>query len=204
MIVDSVEQALQSLDWKYITLSPYLDNIYKVPWNHLLPVLFNVWQERVVAYELYHQLRLIWSANPDLQKRCIIQAEVRKGYQQILKLDKMPDFIFHQRIPGANHTVVEIKLASRPAKQVRADFTKLALFQRDLGYQELIQVLIGKDKEFASLLSAFRGKQGYKTTVLCLSTETKRVSPAKVFWKIPATLPQRSSKPWRDRSWTRS
>jgi hypothetical protein len=124
MIVEIIKEALEKLDWQFITPSRYDYRARK-----RITAEQKTWQERTFAYELYHQLRAICDALPKLKKAFVIHAEVRKAYQHIPDFDRMPDFIFHQPRPGQNFAVVEIKLASRSIQQIREDLSKLYDFK---------------------------------------------------------------------------
>lgn len=103
-ILEALKTALGNLDWDYVTPS-----LREYSGNPFIEREQKIWFERLFAYELYHQLRCIWSKNQSLRRQCIIQAEVRKKYQNV-GLDAMPDLIFH--LPNSKHNlvVVEIKV----------------------------------------------------------------------------------------------
>lgn len=129
------------------------------------------------AYELYHQLRLIWTKKPELKGKFFIHAEVRKGYQHLKDFDYMPDFLFHLPSPGQNFAVVEVKLACRSNASIEADIKKLARFAKELNYQNLFEILIGTEKEFEDSVSSLAGAGcGVPIDLLCLSTENHRLT----------------------------
>lgn len=114
------------------------------------------YQERVLAYEFYHQLRLLmekglcaWDA--------FLQAEVSKEYQHIFAERTVPDFLIH--VPGTleqDHAVIEVKLAARPLHELRSDQRKLLLFRGEhVRYQYLVQILAGSEAEVTQRRQVF-------------------------------------------------
>jgi hypothetical protein len=144
-IIELLRTALENLDWNYVTLSrvQYFDG--KKPPEFASEAH---WLERPFAYELYHQLRTLWETKK-FECDCVIHAEVYKKYQAIKDLDKMPDFLFHLPEPNRNLAVVEIKLAANPGLQ--DDLDKLTLFQSILGYQHLVEIVIGTDAQLGEI-----------------------------------------------------
>jgi hypothetical protein len=100
--LDLPSTALKNLDWRCVTLSRVQYEHGQKPTGIGNPH----WLERPFAYELYHQLRLIWSEE-QFESDCVIHSEVYKKYQQIKDLEKMPDFLFHLPKPDSNLAVVE-------------------------------------------------------------------------------------------------
>src|SRR5947208_4202793 len=94
MILEMLTEAVRNLNWELVTLSRYQYRRRRPTRLQHRP-----WQERTFAYELYHQLRILWDKYPKLQKKFVIQAEVRKAYQHIPDFDRMPDFIFISLAP---------------------------------------------------------------------------------------------------------
>jgi hypothetical protein len=168
MILNALQEALSKIDWDFVTPS-------RVDYSGVEPaeIAAQTWQERLFAYELYHQLRLLWTANPALRACCVIHAEVRKGYQQIEGFDYMPDFLFHLPQPDQNHAVVEVKLAGR---DLTADLKKLVRFHDEFKYDDVIEILIGSDHDFERVIPALRSSTGTQIHLLCLSTDTKKVT----------------------------
>ena len=167
MILNALQVALSKLDWDYVTPS-------RVDYSGAAPVetAAQAWQERIFAYELYHQLRLLWTANPTLRAYCVIHAEVRKGYQHIAGFDYMPDFLFHLPEPDRNHAVVEVKLAARDLK---ADLKKLVRFHDEFNYNDIIEILVGSYHHFERVIPALKSSTtGTSIHLLCLSTDTRR------------------------------
>jgi hypothetical protein len=169
MIIDDLLYALSKLDWKYVTPSrfDYGDGEPKVA--------AQIWHERMFAYEIYHQLRVLWTEQPERGSYCVIHAEVRKGYQHIANFDYMPDFLFHLPEPGKNLAVVEVKLAVRPLAKIQADLNKLVLFHgKPLKYETIVGILIGSDAHFDPVVRKISSKDGTPIHILYLSTDTKQ------------------------------
>ena len=168
-ILDTLEDALKNLDWKFITPSRcnYKDN-EQTP----IDLKIQKWQERMFAYELYHQLRVRWDANPELQKEFVIHAEVRKAYQRIKDFDWMPDFIFHLPNSGNNVAVVEIKRASQPYNQIFDDIRKLWEFKQRLGYLHTIEILFGTRRHCEKIIrKLLKARGGTPIDLFCVFTE---------------------------------
>ena len=168
MILNALQEALSKIDWDFVTPS-------RVDYSGAEPAetATQTWQERLFAYELYHQLRLLWTANPALRACCVIHAEVRKGYQHIPGFDYMPDFLFHLPQPGQNHAVVEVKLASR---NLTADLKKLVRFHDEFKYDDIIEILVGSDHDFERVIPAISSSTGTPIHLLCLSTDTRKTT----------------------------
>jgi hypothetical protein len=151
-VLETLKAAIDNLDWRYVTLSRRrYGNTYVCTGlgdSH--------WLERPFAYEIYHQLRLIWAAG-QFDLLCLIQAEVLKKYQGIRDITKMPDLLFHDPKSDHNLAVIEIKLASNTDKNLKADLEKLALFRRALRYETLVEILIGSDAELLASHEYVRG-----------------------------------------------
>ena len=149
-ILDVLAIALSKLDWDFVTPS-------RIDYKKAEPreVAAQNWQERLFAYEIYHQLRLLWENNPLLRSHCVIHAEVRKGYQHKAEFDYMPDFLFHRPQPDQNRAVAEVKLAARRLKEVAEDLEKLVRFHETFAYDELIQILIGCERDFKRIVETF-------------------------------------------------
>jgi hypothetical protein len=151
-MLEALKTAVDKLDWRYVTLSRRRYNNSYV----CTGLGDSHWLERPFAYEIYHQLRLIWAAG-QLDLLCLIHAEVLKKYQEIRDITKMPDFLFHDPESDHNLAVVEIKLASNTDKSLKADLEKLALFRRVLRYDTLIEILIGSDADLLASQEYLRG-----------------------------------------------
>lgn len=163
MILEMLIEAVGNLNWELITLSRY-----QYPARRPIRLKDQPWQERTFAYELYHQLRILWDKNPELQEEFVIQAEVRKAYQHIPDFDRIPDFIFHLPRPGQNLAVVEIKLAARGVEQVRMDVIKLCEFQRrpQLRYSKLIEILLGPLEQCEDVAAQLATRDGMAIELL--------------------------------------
>jgi hypothetical protein len=186
MMIDTIAEALSNIDWSYVTLS-HLQ--YE---NSYLPIRYGDphWLERPFAYEIYHQLRLLWGKKEEFD--CVIQGEVFKHYQEIRELRKMPDILIHK--PDTNEknlAIIEIKLASNRQKVLECDFNKLAMFQRILKYQKLIEIIVGTDNEIESLrrkIDDMNQRVGPEIIILYLSIENHEVQRQSVIWReIEAT-----------------
>lgn len=153
-MLDLIISACDAIDWRFVTLSRRRYRRGRVCTGLGDPH----WLERPFAYEIYHQLRTIWPANL-LQVGCVIHAEVLKTYQEIQDIDKMPDLLLHDPQSGRNVAVVEIKLTSNTRKNLREDLRKLALFRRALGYETLVEILIGSTREIRTSLEELNGIQ---------------------------------------------
>lgn len=168
VILDALLQALNNLDWDYVTPS-------RVDYRGAEPAVIaeQNWQERLFAYELYHQLRLLWTEKPALRACCVIHAEVRKGYQKIAGFDYMPDFLFHLPQAGQNRAVAEVKLAGRSSQDIATDLKKLVRFHDKFEYDDLIEILVGSDRDIERVIREISSSTGTTIHLLCLSTKTK-------------------------------
>ncbi|HBJ86331.1 MAG TPA: hypothetical protein DDZ88_21240 [Verrucomicrobiales bacterium] len=120
-----------------------------------LPIASKVeedYRERVYCYELYHQMRCLWSRfhNPD---KLTLTAEVdKRGHEHFIKtlLDsKIPDFLVHVAGGmGNNHTVMEVKTAKADSAKLSQDLIKLNDFMnmRSGAYQHGILLIFGDSK----------------------------------------------------------
>ena len=171
MIIDALKTALSKLDWDFVMPS-------RVDYSRPEPaeIAAQTWQERIFAYELYHQLRLLWTEQPALRAHCVIHAEVRKGYQHIAGFDYMPDFLFHLPQPDQNHAVAEIKLAARSSPDIAADLKKLIRFHDKFKYDDLIEILVGSDRDCERVIQALSSSTGTPIHFLCLSTDTRKAA----------------------------
>jgi hypothetical protein len=136
------------------------------------------WQERMFAYELYHQLRLIWDKDPKLADHSLIHADISKGYQKIKDFDYMPDLLFHLPQPGQNCAVLEIKLAKRSPDTIRCDLKKLVRFVREMEYEDAIEVLIGNEDEFKHLKDVFVDQIGIPIHLFYVFLDKRRIEPS--------------------------
>lgn len=171
VILDALQVALSKLDWDFVTPS-------RVDYSAAAPAKIapQIWQERLFAYELYHQLRLLWTEDPRLRAHCVIHAEVRKGYQRFANFDYMPDFLFHLPQPDQNHAVVEVKLVARSSASIAADLHKLVRFHDEFKYDDLIEILVGTGLDFKRVIPVISSPTGTPIHLLCLSTDTKQTA----------------------------
>ena len=106
-------------------------------------------QERVLCYELYHQLRLLEESGDSDCRPASFQGELNKQAQQLfLRRQAIPDFLLHE--PGThahNLAVVEVKRARARWKKIACDVSKLARFAQELGYKERILLLFNSEGE---------------------------------------------------------
>jgi|CXWL01.1.fsa_nt_gi hypothetical protein len=144
VLVDVVFEALQKMEKEFIFLSTYVGPDVPPPdWKV---------QERPVAYEFYHQLKLLWTDDRirDIVRGCVMQPEVHKGYQNYIGINFIPDFIIHRKgstDPIDQLVVMEFKRASEIGR-MEEDLNKLAQFRNGvLGYQIALEVLIGSTDE---------------------------------------------------------
>jgi len=107
-------------------------------------------QERVLCYELYHQLRLMEEAGEADWRPARFQGERNKRAQHLfVGKQAIPDFLLHE--PGShefNLAVVEVKSSSAGWKSIMRDVCKLARFADEVAYKERILLLFnGKGQE---------------------------------------------------------
>lgn len=145
MIADIIK-ALECIDPKQCKLSTLKYEDLKLP----LKFVNSKYLERPFAYEFYYQFRrLIEMKEIKLEENVLIQGEVDKRYQDIIDLSSIPDFLVHI-IPSAttnNKAVIEFKMATNRFTDIEKDFDKLLKFKDRLGYEKLVEVLIGETKE---------------------------------------------------------
>jgi hypothetical protein len=185
VILDALQEALSKLDWSFVTPS-------SVNYSEAASAesAVQTWQERMFAYELYHQLRLLWTERPPLRAHCVIHAEVRKGYQHKPSFDYMPDFLFHLPQPGKNRAVVEVKLANRPLPKIATDLNKLVDFHDVFKYDDLIEILVGSDYDFDLIIPKLSSSTGTPIHLLCLSTDTRQTTHKIIKYHNPDKLPE--------------
>lgn len=112
-------------------------------------------QERPFAYEFYHQFRKLWEDGRIGELgygHTTTQAEVHKGYQDIPRLNKMPDLLVHRaggKDPDDQVAVIEFKLATN-TQCFQADFNKLIDFSYVLNYRYTIEVVVGSEATLTS------------------------------------------------------
>lgn len=103
----------------------------------------SVFRERVYCYELYHQMRKLWST----QGKYILNGEVDKQAHPLFKKLKAarskPDLLVHT--PGnsdGNHAIIEVK-HSLSTHGIAKDLRTLNLFLREVNYQRAIYLIYG-------------------------------------------------------------
>ncbi len=106
--------------------------------------------ERVFAYELYHQFRIIMDSFPQLYSHLVLNGEVRKnGFNEsiICKNHIYPDLVLHRnqttKSKDTQKLFIEIKSKSFSNEQLENDFKKLitAVSER-LNFKEAVFVSI--------------------------------------------------------------
>ena len=147
-VIEAIKLALEKMDKNYCRLSQIdYDKIEAM--NHFTIFLSEEkYLERPFAYEFYHQLRrLIEEGRVDFGEP-IIQAEVDKRYQRIFKKGKIPDIIIHLPNSKRNLAVLELKLATRKAEDIKKDIKKLLKFKikGELNYNYGIEVILGTNQ----------------------------------------------------------
>jgi DNA mismatch repair ATPase MutS len=106
--------------------------------------------ERVFAYELYHQFRIIMDSFPQLYGHLVLNGEVRKnGFNEsiICKNHIYPDLVLHRnqttKSKDSQKLFIEIKSKSFSNEQLENDFKKLltAVSER-LNFEEAVFISI--------------------------------------------------------------
>lgn len=110
----------------------------------LLPTLGGEkYRERVYAYELYHQLRSIWTS-----AQFFLNGEVdKKGHPGFPGTGPQPDLIVHEPNTTNNVAVFEIKACNAQNIGIDADLLKLKYFKRTAGYRRAIYLVYGTEAE---------------------------------------------------------
>jgi len=101
-----------------------------------------VFRERVYCYELYHQMRVLWTSN-----EFTLNGEVdKRGHALLRRLGlrlASPDFLIHS--PGSmngNHAVIEVK-HTLAADDIEKDLQTLRSFVAVAGYARAIYLVFG-------------------------------------------------------------
>jgi hypothetical protein len=152
-MLEHIKAAAAKIDWRFVRLS----RLHYAKGVEPVGLCDPHWLERPFAYELYQQIRCRID-DGEFDMECLVQAEVLKTYQAIRDLEKMPDLLFHVPDSTTNLAVVEVKLASNPSKSLHADLKKLALFKRVLGYETLVEVVVGTAAELSETETEFEAK----------------------------------------------
>jgi hypothetical protein len=169
-MLELVKQACDNIDWRFVKLSRRRYGNSRV---------FTVrgdphWLERPFAYEIYHELRLLW-AGQAVEPGFAIQGEVLKTYQAIRHIDHMPDLLFHKPNSSRNLMVAEVELASNTKTSLADDIEKLALFRRALEYRILLEIIIGTAGEIRGQVEEFnrmRPDCDIPINILAINTRT--------------------------------
>ncbi|MHA1381822.1 MAG: hypothetical protein ACTSRG_25915 [Candidatus Helarchaeota archaeon] len=106
-------------------------------------------QELPYIYEFFHQFRKYWSMQvmrKVFAKSAYIQPQINKQYQDIPDLKRIPDFLIHVPNAETNIAAIELKLAQRK-DVIQRDLNLLLNFKEKLGYQYLIEILVGNFNE---------------------------------------------------------
>jgi len=128
-LVESFKRAVESIPEDYIAFK-----VASSKQKHL--------QERVVCYELYHQLRLLpeISSHPGLR----VFGEVDKVSNPSFSREK-PDFIVHEPgTNGSNLLVAEVKTALI-TRRICNDLNKLSKYVERHGYSNGILLIVGPE-----------------------------------------------------------
>lgn len=103
-----------------------------------------VYRERVYCYELYHQLREFMRNEPS---PCTLMGELDKHGHEIIRGDKVPDFVFH--VPGTmsgNLVVMEVKrIDNDDDAEISKDCEKLRRFVEEAMYKGAIYLVFGSE-----------------------------------------------------------
>ena len=175
MVIDAIKMALKGMDKKYCMLSQIDYRRLELNESIRENLSKEKYLERPFAYEFYHQLRKLIDSGKVNLGGPIIQAEVDKRYQHCFENGKIPDFIIH--IPNntnKNLAVIEFKLASN-LREIEEDFKKLIEFKQRLGYEYLIQVIIGDNSSLENAreyIKRISTNNGEKIIIVKLNVET--------------------------------
>jgi hypothetical protein len=119
-------------------------------------------QERVFAYEFYHQLRLAFG-----EKKLYVSGEIKKGIALFSNQNEVtifPDIIIHKfGNHESNNIAIEIKATpSLTAKEIDKDLDKLiALTKAPFNYPKVIFLSLNCD-----LCSKINGSLHFKTSII--------------------------------------
>ena len=109
--VEFVLQAMNNVDDEYLNVKIAVDYVGHKEIKR---------RERVYAYELYHQMRLIQEKK--VKKEFTINGEIDKSGHKIIKEPFNPDFVIHQQGKmGENFCVVELKTINKKSG-IQKDF----------------------------------------------------------------------------------
>jgi hypothetical protein len=111
-----------------------------------------VYRERVYCYELYHQMRCLWSRFHNPGKLSLTAEVDKRGHKHFIGTileSKIPDFLVHTAgNMQNNHTVVEVKTANANSQKLSEDLNKLNDFMSmaNGAYQHGILLIFGDSK----------------------------------------------------------
>lgn len=173
MFISITEESLKGMDEDIVNLSKIRKNMRDLPATKYL--------ERPFAYEFYHQFRCRLNNEEFDFKDYVIQGEVLKKYQNY-GIDYMPDFIIH--VVGNNDSnamIIEFKLAERGFDEIKKDLDKLLEFKSILGYNTLVEVVLGEEEKIEKLKTKIRNLNGdNEITVFWFKTNSWTVEKEKI------------------------
>lgn len=122
-----IEKATAEIEASYFLLPTAGDNF--------------VYRERLYCYELYHQMRRLWSDGT-----YYLTGEISKKAHPLIK-DSVPDLLVHE--PGCmdNHAVIEVKTREAQAKGIEKDLENLSYFIGEAQYRRGIYLIFGEEAE---------------------------------------------------------
>ena len=179
MLVDSICQALEAVDPNVIQLS-------LLRYDGRPKLVDPIYQERVFAYEFYHQFRKLQEAKKIDFHDLVLQAEVSKDYQGT---DKIPDFLLHIPNSRRNSAVLEFKLASNG--RIVEDLKKLQQFSMDpFRYEQAFMVIVDNLTKASTIereLGDALAPDGYAVQLIIVSCarQVKISSSKEVFVNFP-------------------
>ena len=168
-----IKCALCEVDDKYYRLDTAVKNSTKFKDEVKIMI-----RERFFCYEFYHQMRCYDKEHHILDNNIVLSAEISKNGHELIKNNKIPDFIIHEPgSMGTNLVIIEVK-AKIDEKGIAKDFNTLSLFLSDCSYELGILILfncdlkdlktsmkeIVKKEEFKSILNQ---KKFSKIKILC-------------------------------------
>lgn len=129
--------------------------------DKLKRVRYQQYIERVFAYELYHQFRLIISKNEDIYKGLKLNGEVKKnGFSKtlILKNHIYPDLVLHkdQDDNDSEHQKLFIEIKADPNLKyigIKKDIEKLAVAVNErLNFQNAVFICVNYNSETKKII----------------------------------------------------
>jgi len=134
--------------------------------------------ERVFAYELYHQWRLITTQNTDRYENIIINGEIRKDQSVIRHPDLgevYPDLILHQQQDNLDQQLLACEIKTLNAiqhtngkKQLKKDLVKLDNYIQELSFNctVFVQILNINDYFETAIIPYIRRNLNNKNLIL--------------------------------------